>query len=69
MKAKDVHYTGVKYFLHHTRKRSLNLLYMEMKMIHKHKRKCFNFCTYMQKAGDTCDISPQFFWIFRKILG
>ena len=24
---------------------------------------------YMQKAGDTCDISPQFFWIFRKILG
>ena len=25
--------------------------------------------SYMQKAGDTCDISPQFFWIFRKILG
>ena len=27
---------------------------------------------YMQKAGDTCDISPihrKFFWIFRKILG
>ena len=25
--------------------------------------------TYMQKAGDCGDISPQFFWIFRKILG
>ena len=24
---------------------------------------------YMQKAGDSWDISPQFFWIFRKILG
>ena len=24
---------------------------------------------YMQKAGDRGDISPQFFWIFRKILG
>ena len=24
---------------------------------------------YMQKAGDCGDISPQFFWIFRKILG
>ena len=27
------------------------------------------FYTYMQKAGDSWDISPQFFWIFRKILG
>ena len=24
---------------------------------------------YMQKAGDTCDISPQIFLDFRKILG
>ena len=24
---------------------------------------------YMQKAGDSWDISLQFFWIFRKILG
>ena len=25
--------------------------------------------TYMQKAGDTGDISPPIFWIFRQILG
>ena len=26
-------------------------------------------CTYMRKAGDTGDISPPIFWIFRQILG